>query len=404
MKIVGRLRDWARNLLISISDPALAEIFQIGPGNYSGVTVNESSALASATVYRCVALVAGTVGTLPLDTLRVNNGVQTPLASVFDDPDPGGLTPMSWKETITAHILLHGNAYLQKIYGAVGQVVALKIIHPLFVTIELPDPRAEEQPKGGKWFRVSMIDGTSYRFDANVIEHIMGLSMNGYEGMSVLTAARNGLGTALAADRAAATMFDKGALISGIVTSDDQDFTRKEAKQVKADLDRRMNGWNNAGGIPVVNRKLKFTPWQMTAQDAQFLESRRFQVEEICRWFGVHPSLIGVMGAVSNWGTGVEQQQIGLGRFNLAHITTRIEQTLSRLKASTVSVKFDYSALERPNPQDQIASIIAQINCKDAEGRSLMTIDEGRALLNRPPLPAAQPAIEPAPDPEVAAV
>jgi HK97 family phage portal protein len=300
--------------------------------------------------------------------------------------------------------MLHGNAFLQKIYGGAGQLLALKVIHPLFVSIELPLPGDEILPKGGKWFRVMLLDGRSVRWDATQICHIMALSLDGFRGLGVIECARNSLGMAIAGDRAAAKMFDNGALIAGFVSSDDDDFDESEATKTKEELQVKVLGWENAGTIPIINRKLKFNPWQMTAADAQFLESRKFSVEEICRWFGVPPQEVGVTGAVSNWGTGVEQHQIGMARFNLNLLTSRIEQTLSRLKPSTVWVEFDYHALERPTPEDEIALLISQIQCVGPDGKPLLTVDEARAILNRPAIEAATGADEPAPAPEPEAV
>lgn len=383
--ITGRWRRPAapRNITYSVSDPALARLFEIGPHNYSGVEINEVSALGISAVYRAVSLIAGTIGTLPLRTLRETApGLRQRMTSVFDTPGGQyGQTQMSWTETIVAHLLLHGNAYLRKIYGGAGQLVALQPIHPLLVVVELPQPY-DAQPLGGKWFRVTLHDGTSPRFDANEIVHIMGLSLDGIEGISVVRSARNGLGTALAGDRAAAKMFNTGALISGMVTSED-DMDEDEAKLIKKQLDRSLNGWENAGTVPVVNRKLKFTPWTMSASDAQFLESRAFQIEEIARWFGVPPHLLMQTDKQTSWGTGVEEQNNGLARFTLNPWTVRIEQALSRLLPNPRWVEFDYAGLERPTPEDEINLLIAQVNA------GILTVDEARAVRNLPPLSQA---------------
>jgi len=388
-----------RNDVFSVADPGLARIFQIGPPNFSGVDVGETTAMSLSAVYRAVALIAGTIGTLPLRTLRDNpaTGQRERYQSVFDDPGgPYGPTPMSWKETITAHLLLHGNAYLRHIYGGAGQLVALEPIHPLSVTVELPRPGEDNWPLGNKWFRVSLLDNKQIRLDSNDLTHIMGLSLNGIVGMSCIEAARNGLGTALAGDRAAAKMFSTGALVSGMVTAED-DMDEAEATIVKASLDRSMNGWENAGTIPVINRKLKFQQWSMSATDAQFLESRAFQVEEIARWFGVPPHLLMQTDKQTSWGTGVEEQNLGLARFNLNGWTTRIEQPLSRLLPGPRWVEFDFAGLERPTPEDEINLLIAQVNA------GLLTVDEARAIRNLPPLPpkpetAAEPAVSPEPE------
>ena len=385
-----------RNETYSVSDPALARLFQVGPPNYAGVEVNETSAMSLSAVYRAVALISGTIATLPMRTIRdTADGRRTRLSSFLDDPGgPDGMAAFSWKETVVVHLLLHGNAFLRHIYGGAGQLVALEPVHPLLVAVELPGPDDVVRPKGGKWFRLTLDGGTTLRLDARDMTHVMGLSLDGYTGLSVVAMARNGFGTALAGDRAGAKMFNSGALISGLVTSED-DLDEGEAKTIKATIDDAVNGWENAGTIPFVNRRLKFTPWTMNAQDAQFLESRQFSIREIARWFGIPPHLLMETSAASNWGTGIEQQNLGLARFNLVSWTCRIEQTLSRLLPRPRWVEFDFAGLERPTPEGEIQLLIAQVQAR------LLTVDEARAIRNLPPLDAgptpAQQATEPTP-------
>lgn len=382
-RVAAKVRGWIRNVTYSVGDPTLAGLFQVGVPNFAGVEVNETSSLSLSTVYRAVSLIAGTVGSLPLCTVRdTGDGLRQKMGSLFDDPGgPDGLTPFSWKETVTAHLLLHGNAFLRHVYGGAGQLLALEPVHPLLVTIERPLRGDDVRPRGGKWFRFTLVDGTTARLDANNLTHIMGLSLDGIQGMSVVALARNGFGTALAGDRAAARMFSNGALIAGMVTPD-EDVDEDEAKVIKATIDAHASGWEHNGSLPVFNRRLKFTPWTMNAADAQFLESRQFSVREIARWFGVPPHLLMETSAASNWGTGVEQQNIGLGRYVLAPWTCRIEQRLSRLLPRPRFVEFDMHELERGTPAEEVALIISQLQA------GLLTQNEARAMLNRPPLDA----------------
>jgi HK97 family phage portal protein len=387
-----------RNDVFSVSDPSLGRIFQIGPPNFSGVDVGESTAMSLSAVYRAVSLISGTCGTLPMRTLRdTGDGMRQRMSSVFDDPGgPDGPTPMNWTETTVAHLVLHGNAYLRKIYGGAGQLIALEHIHPMCVTPRWPRPGEDDYEIRKKHFWVTLLDGRTMDMTSDDLVHVMGLSLDGVAGMSCITMARNGLGTALAGDRAAAKMFSSGALIAGMVSSEDE-VDEDEATVIKASLDRSANGWENAGTIPFINRKLKFTPWTMSAADAQFLESRAFQIEEIARWFGVPPHLLMQTDKQTSWGTGVEEQNNGLARFTLNHWTTRIEQALSRLLPGPRWVEFDYAGLERPTPEDEIALLISQVQA------GLLTVDEARAIRNMPPLNVPAIAADPAevPEPEV---
>jgi HK97 family phage portal protein len=392
---------WSRRSLLSISDPATAELFGVGYPNYSGVEVSENSALGLSAVYRAVALISGTVAQLPLRTLRdTGDGQRQRVGSFLDNPGgPHGPTSFEWTETVLLHLLLHGNAFLMHVYGGAGQLVALVPIHPLCVSVEW----APERP-GGKLFKTNLYapDGTTTlrEFDATTMTQIMGMSLDGLRGLSPVAVARNSLGTAIAGDRAAARMFSNGALTAGLVSADGEELDPDEAKIVKETIDRKVTGWENAGSIAFVNRKLKFTPWTMSAEDAQFLQSRAFQIEEVARWFGIPPFALMQTEKQTSWGTGIEAQQQGLGRTVLAPWAARIEQRLSRLLPNPRFVEFDFSGLERPTPEEEINLLLSQVD------GGLITINEARAVRNLPPVEGGavlrlkgQPVASPTPTP-----
>lgn len=359
---------------LSVSDPVLAEYFGVGAPNYSGVQVGEGSALALSAVYRAVALVSGTIASLPLETVREVDGVRTTVASFLNEPGgTDGPTKYEWTETVLLHLLLHGNCFVAHVFNGAGAIAALVPLHPLGVSVEQADV------PGGKLFKATLIDGTVRVFDATTMTHIPAMSTDGVRGMSPIAVARNSLGTAIAGDRAAARMFSNGALITGMVTPE-EDVTEEEAAAIKEGLNRNVAGWDNAGDIAVINRKMKFTPWTMTAADAQFLESRAFQVEEVSRWFGVPPHLLMQTEKQTSWGQGVEAQNRAMGRTVLAPWTRRIEERLSRLLPAPRFVRFDFSALERPTPEAEVDLLIKQVEA------GLITPNEARHIRNLPPI------------------
>jgi HK97 family phage portal protein len=375
-----RRRQEQRSATFSVSDPAFAEFFGVGVANYSGVTIGETSALGLSAVWRAVNLIAGTLASLPLRTLRdTGDGMKQRMTSFLDDPGgPDGPTPFAWKETIFTHALLHGDAFLAHVFNGAGAIAALIPIHPLAVSVRWV--RADETPRpGGKVYTASLADGTRQEFDASTMTQVSGLTLDGLRGVSVVSYARSSLGTAVAADRAAAKLFGSGALISGMVTPE-EDLDEDEAKQIKAGLNRGIAGWENAAEIAVINRKLKFTPWQMNAEDAQFLQSRVFQVEEIARWFGIPPHLLGQTEKVTSWGAGIEVQNRGLARTVLMPWARRFEERLSRLLPAPRFVEFDFAGLERPTPEQEIDLLIKQVES------GLLTLNEARAIRNMPPV------------------
>lgn len=361
----------------SVADPAVAELLGfVGFGhNASGVAVSEHTALTLSAVWRSVSLIAGTTASLPLRTLRTNpDGTRERTGSFLDNPGGDRMTPFEWKETVLLHLLLHGNAYLQHVYNGAGAIAGLYPIHPLAVTVE-----EDLRVPGGKKFSVQLGDGTRREFDADTLTHIPGLCGDGIKGMSPIQFARNSFGTSIAGERSAARMFRNGALVSGIVTPE-EDLDEDQAKAVKESLASTMMGEEHAGDIAVVSTKLKFQQWSLSAQDAQFLQSRTFQVEEVGRWYGIPPHLLGQTEKSTSWGTGIEEQNRGLARYTLTPWTTRIEQRLSRLLTSSRIVEFDYSALLQPSPEDEITLLIEQVNA------GLLTPDEARRIRNLPPL------------------
>ncbi len=365
-----------------MTDPHLASLFGIGAKNYSGQTVSESTAMTLSAVYRSTALVAGAIGGLPLRTLETGpDGTSLPVGSFLDNPaGPDRQTPFEWVELDVVHLLMQGDIFLQHLFTRGGAICGLNPVHPLAVRVD-PD----ESVPGGKRFTVDLGEGFPAgerwrEFDALDMTHIPGLSLDGVRGMSVISLARNGIGTGLAADKAAAKMFAQGAMISGMVTPD-EDIEEEDAEVIKETIQARMLGTDNAGDIAVINRRLKFSPWSLSAEDAQFLESRVFQVEEVGRWFGVPPHLLGQTEKATSWGKGIAEQNRGLARYTLTPHTTRIEQRLSRLVPSNRRVEFDYEEFTAASPEDEIALLISQVNA------GLITPNEARARRNLPPIP-----------------
>lgn len=384
-----------RQVSFSVSDPAFAEYFGLAGLNYSGVPVGEHTALGLSAVYRAVSLISETIASLPVRTLRDVDGRRERVSSFLDNPagPDGYLTPFGFWEMVLCHLLLHGNSFLMHRFNGGGGLAGLTPVHPLAVTVTW-----EPDVPGGKEFQATLIDGTTRRFDATTMTQVMGKSLDGRIGLSPIAVARNSLGTAVAGDRAAARMFANGALHAGMVTPED-DLDEGEAKVIKASLDAKVAGWEHAGELAVINRKLKFTPWTMSMEDAQFLQSRQFQIEEIARWYGVPPFALMQTEKQTSWGTGIESQQRGLARTVLAPWTRRIEQRLSLLLPSPRFMEFDFAGLERATPAEEIRLLIEQVR------GGLLTVNEARAIRNMDPVaggdvlqPPQGSATPPAPD------
>jgi len=384
------------NSSLSIADPTLAALFT--PGglvDLAGVTVGETSALGLSALYRALSLVSGTLASLPLNSWRdTGDGQREKVSSVFDDPDgPDHQTVYEWKESAFLHLMLHGKAGALKVRTEAGSLVRLPLCHPLSFSVCQPtidEYRTGKLPLGGVWFDLMLNDGTQVRLDGQDFWYVPAASLGGQVGISLLTYARQSLATSIAADKAAAKMFASGALLSGIASLADDADPLEDVPAIRQELNRNVLGHENAGTIALVNRRLNFTPWTMTAQQAQFIEARAFQIEEISRWTGVPPHLLMQTDKQTSWGTGVDEQNRGLSKFVLGHWAQRFEQRASRLLARPRWAEFDFAGLERPN-----YAVESQIDLAEVAA-GVMTADEYRAKRGRPALPK-EPA--PAPDP-----
>lgn len=375
-----------RSETYSIADPTLAVMLGYTPADGS-IIVSASTALTLSAVYRAVSLVSGSIASLTLQTIEQDPaGPAAPVSSFLDNPGGDRYTPFEWAELVMVCLVLKGEIFLQHIRNGAGTIAWLNPVLPEQVSVYWDETRP-----GGKRFEVTIpaADGREAQvitLDPSTMTQIMGLTLDGRRGISPIGSSRLSLGTALAGDKAANRQFANGAMIAGLVTPDgDEDLEEGEAKIVKETINRKILGPENAGDIPVINRRLKFSPWQMTATDAQFIESRTFSVDEVGRWFGVPPHLLGLTEKSTSWGQGIAEQNRGLARYTLRPWTSRIEQRLTRLIANPRRVaRFDYSEFVEPSPEDKANLILSQVN------GGLITPNEGRARLNLPSLPGGE--------------
>lgn len=371
-----------RDQLWSISNPGLADWLGLSAASYAGPRVTEKTALGLTAVYRAVSIISGTIGSLPLKSYRTSPDGQREQVPTFMD-NPGGaigMTPFAWKELVMVHLLIQGNAFLVHHYTGAGALAALQPIHPSCVQVK-------EVDEEWRWeYEVTAADAQKATFTPLDLTHIPALGTDGVLGLAPIVAARQAIGTGLAGDEAAARMFSNGLLVGGIVSGDDG-LTREQAEEIRAGLKAKLAGADKAGDIAVVNASLKFSPWTMNSADAQFLESRVHQVEEVARIFGVPPHLLGQTEKQTSWGTGVSEQNRGLARYTLSPWTARLEQRLSLLLTRPTICEFEYAGLLQPSPEEEIRLLLEQV------AGGLLTIDEARRIRNLPARPAAAPAL-----------
>ncbi|MGJ6126192.1 phage portal protein [Mycolicibacterium sp. Y3] len=351
-----------------------------GGPSLTGVHVSEHAVLGLAAVHRCVSIIASGIASLPLRAVYETDGLTEVVPSWLDNP-AGGLTKHELIELVLTHGLLWGNAYLAHIYSGAGSLLGVVPLHPSGVSIDI-------DKAGIKTYKVSLNDGTTRTFTDSmtpagpyVITHVKAMGTDGIRGLSQLTLARNSaFGIGLAADRSAARLFNGGALMSAIAVFED-DITDEDVKTIKEGLDKKIAGESNAGEISFINRKVKITPWSIPNEDLQWLESRQFQKSEIATLFGIPDSLVGLSEKQTSWGSGIAEMHRALSTHTFKHWTSRIEGRFSLLLPHGQKADFDYHELLAPDPEASVGLLIEQYDA------GVLTLNEVRRELNRPPLP-----------------
>ena len=370
----------------TLRDPATAVLLG-GGTNQSGQVVSENSVLHLSAVYRALALISQAGAALPLKTYReMQDESRQRERSWLDDPTgPDDLmTSFEWKETIFLHLLLRGESDLLHVRNEAGALIGAVPVHPAAVAVT-----ADDNVRGGERYTVSLDSGRNLAltpFGDTAADpgmtRIVGPRTRGLRGWSPLTSGATSLGIAMAAEKATAKMFRDGAMIQGVLTpAQGEVISDQDAEDIRSDLDRHVCGTDSAGTVPLLNRVLTFNQWAFSNVDAQFLENRQFQIEEISRWFGVPPFLLMQLEKATSWGTGIAEQNKNLAQYVLTPWCKRIEERLSRLLPQPRWAEFDMAGLLAGSAQEESALLLSEVN------GGLRTLNEARKIKNLPPLP-----------------
>jgi HK97 family phage portal protein len=354
--------------------------FRDYPSQTSGIYVTVEGGLAMAAVWRAINLIAGTSASLPSGVFQ-NVGktremvADGPAAGLMANPHPD-LTAFEFWELIYTHIGMWGNAFCLKIKGESGFTEQLWPIHPSRV-------QAGRAPSDlSKQYMVDGPGGVPLT-DAEIL-HIPGFGYDGILGLSPIRMAAQGIGLALSAEQTGAKLFNSGFLSSGILTTD-QRLTPEQAAANKERWQAKNGGVGNAHTVTILDSGAKFQQLSIPPEDAQFLESRKFQIDEIARWYGIPPHLLAEVDSSTSWGTGIEQQTLGFVKFTLTPTwLTRIEQRMTqmvRLVDPDYYVKYSLDGLLRGDTASRYAAYQTGLN------NGWLNIDEVRALEDLHPLP-----------------
>ncbi|MCP3904779.1 MAG: phage portal protein [Planctomycetes bacterium] len=303
---------------------------QSAHGTQAGIGVSSDSAMRISAVQSCIRLIARCKAMLPKFIYeRVGKeGKQRasshPLYDVMHDQPNRRQTAYERDEMQTAHLLLRGNAVDEVIAGPRGFADQLEPIHPDHVNIDIT-----RETRRRVYDVSSNHDGKARVLTQDEVHHVHLLSLDGVKGASIIGLAREGIALSQALEVHASRFFGAGARPGGVLTA--------EGKLAEPSRTRNETAWNEAFGGAYNSHKtvqleggVKWQAMTVTNEDSQFLESRSFQVIDICRIFGVPPHMVAAQEKSTAWGTGIEQLSLGFVVYTLAPLLVCTEQAVKR--------------------------------------------------------------------------
>lgn len=300
-------------------------------GSSAGKNVNERSAMQMTAVYSCVRILAEAVAGLPLHLCRYNEdggkerAIDNNLYHLLHDEPNKEMSSFIFRETLMTHLLLWGNAYAQIIRNGKGEVVAL---YPL-----MPNKMQVDRDENGELYYIytrssdeaKTMEGVTVYLTPRDVLHIPGLGFDGLVGYSPIAMAKNAIGLAIATEEYGAKFFANGAAPSGVL---EHPGTIKDPSRLRENWNSTFGGSANSGKVAVLEEGMKYTPISISPEQAQFLETRKFQIDEIARIFRVPPHMVGDLEKSSF--SNIEQQSLEFVKYTLDPWVIRWEQSLSR--------------------------------------------------------------------------
>ncbi|HGN4479391.1 TPA: phage portal protein [Streptococcus pyogenes] len=326
----------------------------------SGKNVNEMTALQTTAVYACVRILAEAIASLPIHVYKhtyegkeqdVNHQLYYLL---HDEPNPD-MTSFVFRETLMSHLLIWGNAYAQIIRDGRGQVLAL---YPL-----LPDRVSVKRDDKGELYYVyqrSEEDNPNFKDKGNIILkksevlHVPGLGFDGLIGYSPIAMAKNAVGMTLATEEYGASFFANGANPGGVL---EHPGILKDPSKVRDSWNQVYQGTNNSHKVAVLEEGMSYKTIGIPPNEAQFLETRKFQINEIARLYRIPPHMVGDLEKSSF--SNIEQQSLEFVKYTLDPWVVRFEQAFQKAlllpdEKKNYFIKFNVDGLLRGDYQSRM--------------------------------------------------
>ena len=360
---------------ISLQEFADSVVFSVD--TYTGRRVSPAMAMRLTAVFGCVRVLAESVGMLPCflyqstDSGRIKAPKEKLYSLLYIAPNDY-MTPQEFWEYLIVSLCLRGNFYAYKV-KVLGEVVELLPLLPNSV-----QPKLDEN-----WnpvYQVTFPDGSCDVLSQDEIWHVRTFTTDSLVGLSPISYARQAIGLGLATEEHGARLFGNGAVSSGVLQTD-QTLTDEAYKRLKETFQEQHQGLSNAHKPMILEMGLKWNQISMSAEDAQFLETRKFQLEEICRIFRVPLHMVQNTDRATF--SNIENLGMGFVNYSLVPYLTRIEQRIntglvSKDKRGQFYAKFNVGALLRGDMKSRYESYATGINwgilspneCRDLEERN----------------------------------
>jgi HK97 family phage portal protein len=295
----------------------------VNPSGIAGYSGTADAAMQLSVVFACVKLISETVATLPLIVYRRKPrgravAADHPLYALLHDSPNADQTAVEFWEMVVAHIALRGRAYVLKSVDVNGDVFDLRPLNP--------DRMGEVRmlANGGRLYRYNHPTRGLVEYSERDI-----WEPRGFGGLSVVQYGARSMAAASNAEMAASDLYGNDMKPRAVITRDDF-LTKDQRRQAKEAIEDGM--MKGAGGVNLrlIEGGMKYQQLSLSPEDAQLLETRQYSVEDLCRWFGMNPAMIGHGTSVSNWGTGREQINLAFLQYVLRAYTKRLEQGITK--------------------------------------------------------------------------
>ncbi|HJI56259.1 MAG TPA: phage portal protein [Oscillospiraceae bacterium] len=329
-------------------------------GTTSGKAVTERSAMQMTAVYSCVRILAEAIAGLLIHLYKYKpdsgkeKAIDHPLYLLLhDEPNPE-MSSFVFRETLMTHLLLWGNAYAQVIRNGRNEVVALYPLMPNKMTVDRDEHGHLYYEYQRSNDEAPTMKGSTVVLKPTDVLHIPGLGFDGLVGYSPIAMAKNAIGMAIACEEYGAKFFANGAAPGGML---EHPGTIKDPQRVRESWQSTFGGSGNSNKIAVLEEGMKYTPIGISPEQAQFLETRKFQINEIARIFRVPPHMVGDLEKSSF--SNIEQQSLEFVKYTLDPWVIRWEQSIQRIlltpeEKKSYYVKFNVEGLLRGDYQSRM--------------------------------------------------